>query len=103
MALAQELLEDLLQEVKANCRITWNDEDADLKKDIERSIAYLNSRTGRELDYSVQGSARELVIERCRYSWNKALHDFENNYLSELLSLQYEAARTSYREKGSLN
>jgi len=100
MALSQELLEELLQEVKANCRITWNDEDIDLKKDIERSTAYLNSRTGRELDYSVQGAARELVIERCRYSWNKALHDFENNYLSELLSLQYEAARAAYRERG---
>lgn len=98
MTLTPELMEELLVEVKANCRITWDDEDHDLQKHIQRSIAYLNSRTGRKLDYSVQGSARELVVERCRYAWNKALHEFESNYLSDLLSLQYEAARTSYQE-----
>lgn len=98
MTLSPELMDELLKEVKANCRITWDDEDDDLKKDIRRSVAYLNSRTGRELDYSTQGSARELVVERCRYAWNKALHEFENNYLSDLLSLQYETARKSYRE-----
>lgn len=90
--LTDTLLLDLLIDVKNNLRITWDDEDVDLKKLIIRSVAYLDNLTGAPLDYSEEDSPKELLLERCRYVYNNAADEFEPNFHRELSRLIMKVA-----------
>lgn len=83
---------DLLDEVKEALAITWNEEDNNILKLIDRSIYYINDLVGVELDLKVNLSARELVINRIRYEYNNALDQYENNFEQLLSRLILHAA-----------
>lgn len=79
--------EQLLEELKEILRITWNEEDTDLKKLINRSKAYLSKLTGASFDFSKEEWVKEILLERCRYMFNNAGDEFEKNYKDELSRL----------------
>ncbi|MDK7481269.1 hypothetical protein OWP19_25235 [Bacillus cereus] len=83
---------DLLDEVKEALAITWNEEDSNIIKLIDRSVYYINDLVGVELDLKVNLSARELVINRIRYEYNNALDQFETNFEQPLSRLILHAA-----------
>lgn len=83
---------DLLDEVKEALAITWNEEDSNIIKLIDRSVYYINDLVGVELDLKVNLSARELVINRIRYEYNNALDQYENNFEQPLSRLILHAA-----------
>jgi len=83
---------DLLDEVKEALAITWNEEDSNIIKLIDRSVYYINKLVGVELDLKVNLSARELVINRIRYEYNNALDQFETNFEQPLSRLILHAA-----------
>ena len=83
---------DLLDEVKEALAITWNEEDSNIIKLIDRSVYYINDLVGVELDLKVNLSARELVINRIRYEYNNALDQFEDNFEQPLSRLILHAA-----------
>ncbi|MDF2605904.1 MAG: hypothetical protein K0S34_94 [Bacillales bacterium] len=83
---------ELLEELKSILRITWNDEDVDLSKLINRAKAYLNDKCGAPLDFTVNGSSRELLFERCRYVYNNAAEEFEKNFHHEISRLILKTA-----------
>ncbi len=95
----ENTLSELLIDVKSNLRITWNEEDNDLKRLIKRSGAYLDDLTGTSLDFSEEGQPKTLLLERCRYAYNNAADEFEGNYHHELsrliLKVAIEEAGTS--------
>jgi len=78
---------DLLDDVKEALAITWDEEDNNILKLIDRSIYYINDLVGVELDLKVNLSARELVINRIRYEYNNALDQFETNFEKPLSRL----------------
>lgn len=78
---------DLLDEVKEALAITWDEEDSNIIKLIDRSVYYINDLVGVELDLKVNLSARELVINRIRYEYNNALDQFETNFEQPLSRL----------------
>lgn len=78
---------DLLEDVKHELAITWDEEDNDIVKLIDRSVYYINDLVGTELDLTVNLSARELVINRIRYEYNNALDSFESNFRQPLSRL----------------
>lgn len=84
----------LLDDVKNYVDFTWSDPDGEKKLSgiIARGIAYLDSRAGAELDYTVEGQARALLFDYCRYVRSNAFDEYQTNYLHELLSLQMETA-----------
>lgn len=86
------LPEGLLDSVKNYLDITWADDAGDEKLSgiISRGIKYLDKTAGKALDYTVEDKPRELLFDYCRYVRSKALHEFQDNYLSELLSLQIQ-------------
>lgn len=90
--LDEKLLAELLTDVKSNLRITWTEEDEDLKKLIKRSMAYLEDLTGAPLDFSKEESPKELLLERCRYVYNNATDEFEPNFHRELSRLILKVA-----------
>lgn len=83
---------DLLDDVKEALAITWDEEDNNIVKLIDRSVYYINDLVGVELDLKVNLSARELVINRIRYEYNNALDQFETNFEKPLSRLILHAA-----------
>lgn len=82
----------LLQDVKNHLRITWDEEDPDIQKMINRAKAYFKSVTGANLDFFTDNRAQELLLERCRYVRNMSAEEFEKNFRHEILNLQLRAA-----------
>ncbi len=88
------MVESLLEDLKGALQITWLDEDHNLRRIIKRSMAYLNELAGAPLDFSKEGQAKTLLIERCRYLYNHAADEFEVNYHHELSRLILKTAIT---------
>lgn len=82
----------LLQEVKNHLRITWNEEDSHIMALIQRAKSYFKSVTGSDLDYTTEGQPKHLLLERCRYVYNRSPEEFEKNFRHEILNLQLRVA-----------
>lgn len=69
-------------------------EDDNLKQLLSFSIAFVRERGGDlESDSDSLGLlAKELVLERTRYAYNDSLEYFEDNFLSEIISLSIAMA-----------
>ncbi|MBD7946411.1 phage gp6-like head-tail connector protein [Psychrobacillus sp. Sa2BUA9] len=80
---------DLLNEVKSYLRITWNEEDPDIQKMIDRAISYFKSIAGTDVDFVDDGQNRQLLLDRCRYMRNHVIEEFEENFKSEIINLQF--------------
>ena len=89
---AQELLEG----IRNALTITWND--ASLTGIIARGIAFLDEIAGVQLDYSVEGKARELLINYCQYARASALDQFAVNYSEDLTFFQIGEEVKRYEE-----
>ena len=90
----------LLELVKEELRITWDDEDQKLVGMIERNKASLDKLVGIELDYETPGLAQTLLLNRCRYDYNHALEYFERNFAQEILFLQLHVATEEMNTNG---
>lgn len=87
--------DDLLEEFKSRMHIFHNGEDDNLKQLLSFSIAFIKSKSGNVVfdgNKNVDKLAKELVIERSRYAYNDAVEYFEDNFLSEIISLSIETA-----------
>lgn len=82
--------DELLSEFKARMHIFHDGEDDNLKQLLSFSIAFVESRIG-EFDTDKNLRGKELVFERTRYAYNDALEYFEDNFLSEIISLSLES------------
>ena len=80
--------DELLNEVKNYLRITWHEEDADISKMVDRAISYFKSITGTD-DFVEDGQNRQLLLDRCRYMRNHVIEEFEENFQSEIINLQF--------------
>lgn len=78
----------LLNEVKSYLRITWNEEDGNISNMINRAVSYLNEKAGVTIDFDLDQLARQLLLDRCRYVYNHVPEEFEDNFLSDINSLQ---------------
>lgn len=89
----------LLDEIKEYLRITGEDEDNIINAAILRGKAKLEGLTGTPLDYEVEGLAKSLLFDFCRYSYNNAAEFFEENFRSEILRLQLQSAVSAYENQ----
>lgn len=85
-------MDNLLEDVKDTLRITWNDDDKQLMKMIERSKTYLDDLIGMSFDYDKEGQHKTLLLERIRYVYNNAAYEFEINYAHEISRMMLDAA-----------
>ncbi|CEQ19664.1 hypothetical protein [Paraclostridium sordellii] len=80
----------MLDELKQNLQITWDDEE--IKQKLERSLSsgkeYLNYIAGVEIDFDNSPFAKNLLLEYGRYFYNNAVEYFETNFQKELTHLQ---------------
>ena len=87
----------LLSAVKNYIDITWTDAGTDTKVTgiIARGMAYLDHIAGAEQDYTVEGLARALLFDYCRFARENALDEYDEAFIPELIMLrdmQAEAA-----------
>lgn len=74
-------------DLKNYLKITWNDEDVDIQKIIDRGKSYLNRKAGAQLDYLNDLEVQQLLLDYGRYVYNHSFELFETNFKRELLSL----------------
>lgn len=85
------ITEELLKQFKDRMHIFHEGEDDNLKELLSFSISFVESKIG-EFDIEENLKAKELVFERSRYAYNDAVEYFEDNFLSEIISLSLEMA-----------
>ena len=92
MADRNDLPAGLLEDVKNEMDVTWDDEATDRKYAgfIARGMAYLDKKLGEPADYTADGDPRALLMEYVRYARDQALDVFENNYRSMILGAQHD-------------
>ncbi|WP_062110431.1 hypothetical protein [Bacillus niameyensis] len=66
--------------------ISHSSEDDNLKRLLSFSVAYIKEKCG-NFDINENERAKELVFERTRYLYNDAVEFFEDNFLSDIISL----------------
>jgi hypothetical protein len=88
----EQVLMQLLSDLKDHMKITWDEEDEYLKKLIRRSETYLSELTNASFDFSKEEWPKEILLERCRYVYNNAGDEFEENFKEELERLILFAA-----------
>lgn len=90
----------LLDDVKNQLDITWDDEATDKKYCglIAAGANYLDDRLGTRADYTADGEPRTLLMEYVRYARDSALDVFEANYLSLILGAQHERAVNQFEK-----
>lgn len=80
--------------MKSYLKITWDSEDIELQRMIERGKRQIERLTGTSIDFQDNMVAQDLLLDYCRYSYNNALEYFEDNFRSQILALQiHEAIR----------
>lgn len=83
-------INQLLEEIKNDLDITWEDAGTDEKLvgSIERGVSYLMDRTGAASeDFDENSRAKALLFDYVRYDRSAALNEFYENYAHELNSL----------------
>lgn len=88
------LADELLVELKDRLQVTWEDDGTDrqLSRLIVRGQAYMNEVCGTIFSFADGSPERELMMERCRYDWNNALDEFEDNFKKEMSRLILQVA-----------
>lgn len=86
--------EQILLALKDNLQITWEDDTTNraLLRFIANGQAFLNGLCEAELTYEEGSQAYELLLERCRYAWNNAVDEFEENFKRDLQRLILKTA-----------
>jgi len=78
----------MLEELKKNLKLTWNDEDDNLNRSIQAGKEYLEFIAGTTLDFESSFFNKDLLLNYCRYDYNNAIEYFEDNFSKKLTQLQ---------------
>lgn len=96
--LPNEITVELLAEFKGRMRL-GDDEDGNLTRILKASIEDLIDKCG-EYDVHTSERFKELVFERSRYAYNDAIEYFNDNFLSQIVSLGLAKALSSLTVEG---
>lgn len=80
----------MLDKLKSKLKITWDDEDKLLLDILNQGKYYFETVTAAEIDFKNNLLAETLLMDYARYSYNNSLEYFEENFKSQILSLQFE-------------
>lgn len=83
------ITDNILNEFKERMHISHKVEDERLKQTLSASLDDIQEKCG-EFSITENKRGKELVFERSRYAYNDSVEFFENNFLSQLISLSFE-------------
>lgn len=93
--MSEETLEKLCELVKRKCKITWNDEDTNLRieeivRNADESLRHMLGMKGASADAFLEpGKTRTLFENYCMYDWDNMLEEFETNYRREIIAVRH--------------
>lgn len=95
----------LIDEVKIYLDITWSDPHTDDKVTgiIARAKAKICDYAGitaEQLDLSEESAEKQLFLDLCRYIYNNASEDFEDNYRADLIMLRAKYRTEAMEDEG---
>ena len=94
----------LTEQVKRKLNITWSDEDTDARvKDLVSSAQVtMRHKLGLpdEFDFGTAGQENVLFLAWCLYEWNHAAHEFDANYLGDILQVRQKNEVTAHEADG---
>lgn len=95
----------LLDDVKEYLDITWSDPHTDSKVTgiVSRAQSRLAGYAGcnaEELDLSEESNEKQLFLDLCRYIYNNASEDFEENYRADLIMLRAKYKTEAMSDEG---
>lgn len=92
----------LLDTLKNYLDITWDDAHTDEKLTgiLARAQDKLCAYAGTALDFSVGTDEQQLLLDLCRYVWNNASEDFEDNYRADLIMLRAKYKTEAMPDEG---
>lgn len=82
----------MLEELKYHLKITWNEEDTELEKLLNRGKKALERIFGLKINYEENEDVKELLFNWCRYSRNNAIEYFQGNFLNEINTIAFSLA-----------
>jgi hypothetical protein len=84
----------LIDDVKTYLGITWSDPhtDSNVTGILARAQSKICDYAGAQLNFNTESSEKQLLLDLCRYIYNNASEDFEDNYKHELVMLRAEHA-----------
>ena len=93
----------LIDDVRIYPDISWTDQHTTAKLNgiISRAQSKLAGYAGcavSELELSEESTEKQLFLDLCRYIYNNASEDFENNYRADLIMLRAAHAEVSEDE-----
>ena len=92
-----------LSTVKDYLDITWQDEATDSKvtKILARAESVIAKYLGGEVDFTDETTEEaQLLLDCCRYIWNHAFEDFENNFGRQIYALRMERSVNAVEDTG---
>lgn len=87
------------EDLKKYLKITWNNEDEEIKAIYERGKSYLNAKAGVEIDFNKDANAYQLLLDYGRYVYNHSFEMFEINFSSLLNALIFEKGAEDHANK----
>ena len=93
----------LIETLKTYLDITWDDPHTNAKLEgiLARAQTKLCAYAGNtELAFEDGSEEQQLLLDMCRYVWNNASEDFEENYLSDLLMLRAKYKTEAVPDEG---
>jgi len=88
---------EILDALKAKLKITWDDENTELEDSILKGKSYIEGITGTTLNFDEAKEPKTLLLEYCRYDYNKAIEYFEENFSNRLMRLQHTEEIKEYQ------
>lgn len=96
--------EALTQQVKRKLNITWSDEDTDARVSdvIGSAKVAMCHKLGlpATFDFSAVGQENMLFLSYCLYEWNHAAHEFDGNYLNDIMQVRQKWEVAAYEADG---
>lgn len=94
----------LITQVKRKLNITWSDEDTDARVTELMASAQVTMRhklgLPDEFDFETKGQENLLFLAYCLYEWNHAAHEFDANYLGDILQVRQKNEVRAYEFDG---
>ena len=96
----EALLNELLNTVKAEVQVDFDDDDKKLLNHIKNGCAELIRLCGvEENDFEAGGRANALLLNYVRRAYDGDLTNFRNDYKSEIMTLKAESEVSRYEAK----
>lgn len=94
----------LIEQVKRKLNITWDDEDTNSRVSDILDSAQVTMRyklgLSDDFDFEVKGQENNLLLAYCLYEWNHAAHEFDANYLNDILQVRQKHEVSAYEADG---